>query len=1178
MRNGRFRRWTGPLGKGRRAWVASGLLFGLLASSSLADPSRAPQEQGLREAGPRETGVVAYEITEDSALEKAGLESDDILLTWERLPNPANPEAAQGELHSPFDWEWVKFEQAPRGTVRLSGEHQGEPRVWTVEPGLWEAKVRPTIPATRLAEYLRGQELVAEGDLESGAALWEKLAEQEEVGPLRCWLYLHLGDAWFEEQVWEKAHAAYRSALEVAREPVAQVAVWGAIGRIYERQNDFDQAEASFRSALGIYREIGGESLVFALSLNNLGRVASLRGQLDVAAQHFQRTLEIRQKLAPDSLKVAASLNNLGIVAWNRGQLDKAAERYQRALEIRQKLAPDGLDVAGSLNNLGLVAWHRGELDVAAQHYQRALEIKQKLAPDSLNVAKSLNNLGGIAWNRGQLDVATEYHQQALEIRQKLAPDSLDVGASLNNLGLVAKDRGQLDLAAQHYQRALEIKQKLAPDSLNVAKSLNNLGIVAKDRGHLDLAAQHYQRALEIRQKLAPDSLDVATSLNNLGNVARDRGQLDEAAEHHQRALEIEQELAPDSLNVLRSLHSLGNVAWKRGQLDEAAEHLQRALEIQQELAPDSLGVALILNELGIIAKGRGQLDLAEDYFDRSLDALKAQIGKLGGSQWVKGGFRAQHRRLYRDYMELLLQRSRPEEAFAILERSRARSFLAMLEERELIFSDIPEELDQRRRSFAVRHDRTLRQMASLSATVDQEKVETLQGELTGLYQERDELRAKIRQQSPNLANLQEPQPLELEDVQEILDSATVMLSYSVAEEQTDLFVVTSDPALSVHTLAVGEAELQDEVGHFRKMIDAAQSDDFLGNRRRKEAERVGKRLYEWLVEPAQDVVETGDRVVLIPDGPLHLLPFAALIRDNGASAGRDWQYFTEWKPLHSVLSATVYAELKQSRRTAPQTGDSGPMLAAFGDPHYSLNPENTVPFGGSRGRDAGNSGRGITDVRVRSARERCGFDIYRLPASRREVLGISGLHRNVRTYLGEGASEESVKSLDSEARIVHIAAHGCLDDRLPLNSGLFLTLPEGFPKGRDNGLLQAWEIFESVRLDADLVVLSACQSGLGKEQGGEGLIGLSRAFQYAGARTVAATLWQVEDQVTAELMVRFYRHLRAGKTKDVALRAAQVELIRGPIEVRDEDGQVRQIDASSPYYWAAFQLLGDWQ
>ncbi len=137
--------------------------------------------------------------------------------------------------------------------------------------------------------------------------------------------------------------------------------------------------------------------------------------------------------------------------------------------------------------------------------------------------------------------------------------------------------------------------------------------------------------------------------------------------------------------------------------------------------------------------------------------------------------------------------------------------------------------------------------------------------------------------------------------------------------------------------------------------------------------------------------------------------------------------------------------------------------------------------------------------------------------------------------------------------------------------------IPEGAPSDRNNGLLQAWEIFERVRLDADLVVLSACNSGLGQEQDGEGLIGLSRAFQYAGARTVAATLWSVADDTTAALMIRFYQHLRDGKPKDEALRAAQIELLRGPIEVR-KDGRTVERDASAPYYWAAFQIIGDWK
>jgi CHAT domain-containing protein len=162
--------------------------------------------------------------------------------------------------------------------------------------------------------------------------------------------------------------------------------------------------------------------------------------------------------------------------------------------------------------------------------------------------------------------------------------------------------------------------------------------------------------------------------------------------------------------------------------------------------------------------------------------------------------------------------------------------------------------------------------------------------------------------------------------------------------------------------------------------------------------------------------------------------------------------------------------------------------------------------------------------------------------------------------------------------RYVHFAGHGYLDQQFPLNSAVVLTMPTVFQSGEENGLLQAWEVLEQVRLDADLVVLSACESGLGKEMGGEGLIGLTRAFQYAGARSVMATLWKISDRTTAEFMVRFYRHLKEGLSKDEALRATQMEFIRGPIQVTNDKGERVDFDASAPYYWAAFQIYGDWQ
>ena len=575
------------------------------------------------------------------------------------------------------------------------------------------------------------------------------------------------------------------------------------------------------------------------------------------------------------------------------------------------------------------------------------------------------------------------------------------------------------------------------------------------------------------------------------------------------------------------------------------------------------------MHALAALRRKWGQPQTALALFQQALLALENQIDRLGGARDIQAGFRAERAAYYQDTIDLLLELKQPEEAFHILERSRAGSFLDQLAERDLVFSDIPEDLDRERRRIAFLYDRTQKEFNELSIEKDQAEIEVVQGKLLELRGDRDDIEARIRRGYPNLAALQFPQPLDLRATQKALDPGTLMLSYSVSEETTQLFVVSSTANLDVHTLPIGREILESEVQLLQKYslrpsLDPHDMEGLLG---------VSQRLHTALIDVARDKVESSERLLIVPDGPLHLLPFAALIRDGnppGFPSGpddrrnldRDWHYLVEWKPIHSVLSATVYAELKKSRRLpeASSFGDTSIQLAAFGDPEY--------PGNADEGRSR--------DVYVRAVAER-GFAFDRLPYTRREVEGITELYPtgDSRAFLDKEATEERVKSIGRDARILHIAAHGKVENERPLDSFVALTIPED--DDRDNGLLQAWEIFESVRLDADLVVLSACETAVGKELGGDGLIGLTRAFQYAGARTVAATLWNVQDQTTAELMIRFYRHLRAGQPKDVALQKSQVELIRGPIQMQDQNGKTVEIDTSAPYHWAAFQIIGDW-
>ncbi|MBV8808866.1 MAG: CHAT domain-containing protein [Acidobacteriaceae bacterium] len=351
------------------------------------------------------------------------------------------------------------------------------------------------------------------------------------------------------------------------------------------------------------------------------------------------------------------------------------------------------------------------------------------------------------------------------------------------------------------------------------------------------------------------------------------------------------------------------------------------------------------------------------------------------------------------------------------------------------------------------------------------------------------------------------------------------------------LFVVQprgTEPGFSVFTLPVSEKDLQARVEQFRGLIQqrrhASNHDLVL---------QAGQ-LYSLLFKPAESLVSGADRLVIVPDGSLQVLPFGALLRN-------EQQYLVEWKPVHTVVSATVYDELRKTRRTL----DNKPVdLVAFGDPRIPIGKDEV---------------QGTADAELGFASER-GFTFGRRPFNRREVEDIAGLYpaRN-RLYLGVNATEEHAKAVGNDVRYIHFATHGLLDERFPLNSAIVLTIPEKLQEGKDNGLLQAWEIFEQVRLDADLVTLSACNTGLGQKLSGEGLIGLTRAFEYAGARSVLASLWSVDDFRTMQLMERFYSELKSGKTKDEALRQAQISLLRSR-------------SSSSPFYWAAFSLFGDWR
>jgi CHAT domain-containing protein len=533
----------------------------------------------------------------------------------------------------------------------------------------------------------------------------------------------------------------------------------------------------------------------------------------------------------------------------------------------------------------------------------------------------------------------------------------------------------------------------------------------------------------------------------------------------------------------------------------------------------------------------------------RAVDAIERQRGRVGGSDEARAHFSARYAPLYSDLIDLLIGLGRPDEAYSVLERSRARQLLTMLAERDLSFAaDVPAELDRERRRLATEYSRTMEGVARVAAGGQGDHVEAALRRLDDVRLRQEIVETEVRVASPRLAQLQYPRPLDAERAAAALEPGTLLLAYSVGEAASWVFALTKgNVEPEVHAIALGRAELAARVEGFRRRVRLQRYEPHASP-----PETLGDDLGELVPTALWKRVREARRVVIMPDGPLHLLSFAAL--PDPVRAGHPYRWMVESAPLSIVASATVLAELKGRREPARAA-----TVVAFGDPLFS-DPE-ARPMAAQSGLRA-------------ILRDR----LIPLPYSRDEVQSLGQLYGDQAViWVGAEATEERVKSAAGDASIVHLATHGLIDEVNPLESALALAIPETWQAGQENGILQAWEIFEDLRLDASLVTLSACETALGKEVAGEGMLGLTRAFQYAGARSVLASLWSVGDRSTSQLMAGFYGSLRAGVAKDEALHDAQMAFIRGAEQPAgaSADGATAW---KQPFHWAGFQLVGDWR
>jgi CHAT domain-containing protein len=662
-------------------------------------------------------------------------------------------------------------------------------------------------------------------------------------------------------------------------------------------------------------------------------------------------------------------------------------------------------------------------------------------------------------------------------------------------------------------------------------------------------------------------------ALGYIGKAFDSLGDFDQALRNYKAALELNR-LSGDPREEAYALSDMGQVLWKKGDQVAAIEHFTEALALSRKVN-DLRAASLALYKIARAERDRGNLDVARGRIEEALqvsDKFRANVA----AQQMRANYFATVHEQYEFYVDLLmrLHQQRPSEkldvaAFEANERGHARSLLETLKEYGTdIRQGVDEKLLQReldlQRRLRVKTERRI-QLAVAKAPV--EELDRAEKELSDLSRELQQVQGQIRATSPRYAALVQPAPLTLKEIQQqVLDADTALMVYALGEDRSYVWLVTAESMKSFELPA--RAQIENSARRLYTHLTSRnqlQENETPAQRRRRitkdDAQYVdaSRELSTTLLGPvAKDLRQK--RLVIIADGALQYLPFAALPAPSSTSRSLVAEY-----EIVSLPSASVLALMREDLRTRPRAPKSVAILA---DPVFDKNDPRLTAVRNRRS-DVVKNQTGPFDQTQRALRDFDGLSegISRLPFSGREAEAIMALVPSGEGMLAVGfrASRATAVSPElSQYRYVHFATHGLLNSKHPELSGVFLSRFNELGQPQD-AFLQLHDVY-NLKLSADLVVLSACQTALGKDVRGEGLVGLTRGFMYAGAPRVVASLWKVDDAATADFMREFYSAmLTEGKRPAEALRVAQLRMSK-------------QTQWSSPYYWAAFTLQGEWR
>ncbi|MCL1468872.1 CHAT domain-containing protein [Argonema galeatum] len=987
---------------------------------------------------------------------------------------------------------------------------------------------------TSLADYDK-----ALSNLQAALTIRKELRDRSGIGETLNnigFVYRQLGD-------YPKALELNQQALAIAKQ-IGNRAIEGEalhnIAAIYAAQGDYDKALELYQQALAIRQEVG-DKRDEGRTLNNIGGVYSSLAEYNQALEYYQQALAIRQTIK-DKAGIGRLLSNIGLVYRQLSQYPKALEYYQQALPILQEI-DDKASVGSTINGIGVIYENLGQYDKALEAYQQSLEIAKEIG-DKVGIGNTLDNVGGISYSLGKYPQALEYYQQAIAIRKQIG-DRAGVGNSLNNIGGVYYNLGQYPQALELLQQALAIRKEIG-DKAGEGRALDAIGIINDNLKDYNKALEYYQQALAISQQIG-DKAAEGDALDHIGGVSSNLGQYSQGQEFLQQALAIRQQIG-DKAGEGRTINSIGGVYYSLRQYPKALKFLQQSLVILQEVG-DKTGESIALGNIGYLLEKQTQSTLAIIFYKQAVnvtESIRKDLKILSLEQ--QKSFTDTVADTYRRLADLLLKQNRVSEAQQVLDLLKVQEVDEYL--RNVRGNDqtakgvdfLPQEQQiSEKYSQAVQLGKELAQLRSIP---DSQRTQTQQQRIAELermqQQEKPELNEFVR--SPDVValvqqlnqkskgeNLNLPNLNRVQENLRQVEKPAVLLYPLILEDRIELVLVTANSAPIHRSAPVKRLVVKQAIAQFRQALQNPSTD----------ATIPARQLYNLLIKPIEKDISNAkaQTIIYAPDGQLRYIPLAALFD------GKQW--LVQRYAINYITAASL-TNLTPAPRHTPHV-----LAGAFTRGNYNF------PVGNNE------------------------FSFAGLPFAGREVNNLAANIDNTLILLDNAFNREAVLPRLNDYNIVHFATHAAFVTGQPEES--FILFGDGSRVSlRD---VESWSL-----PNVDLVVLSACETGVGGQLGnGKEILGFGYQMQKAGAKAAIASLWSVSDGGTQVLMDTFYAALRKGNiTKAEALREAQIALITNNSTTGDEqrgiavraraEGSVSRIAnrLNHPFYWAPFILIGN--